>query len=708
MLSFVTKFINNEKMNNILFSFLIIITTFLLYRLYDDSNLILLVGGVCLIINCLNLKFKQEINCLFDKIIKYRYIVALVIFVVCLIFKLHGSSINVFSSIFTDKIDDNVSSVIIGNGRNLRSDEFNVQLPYYFSQYYNDYELTSYQMSIAGQDMILGYNAPVKDITMIAKPFTIGYILFGNEIGLSWYWCSKLILFILVMYEAVYILTQGNKKLSVLGSFLTVFSPAMQWWFSPHMYDVFFWAMTLFVLGYYFFVAQKKWLKWLVTILAICSITGFVLALFPSLQVALGLLALALLIIVLIRDREKINFKKLDIFRIVIVVLCVIGLLGWFLYNSWDQLQLLYGTVYPGARVSLGGDRKLSSLFTDLSNIISPYRDVTYLNNCEISEFYHLGVLYILYFPYIIYKWKYNKESNYNIYVGIMLFIALLIEIIFMIIGFPEWLAKITLFSYINRMNLVYSFTALLFTIWSFDIIYRNKELRNLKYGLICIVLFVIMYCMSIDSDMLNYIFSIKNNMQFAKLYYFGIIIIFAIVGVLIFIKNIKIPAYILIVLSVFSTFSINPVVSGISDLTNHPIYEVTQKIIKEDDSRWIALDSSIEQNYLLASGVKCINAVNFYPDYGKWDAIEDRENDDIYNRYAHIRLSLVEENTSYNLITPDSIQVNLNINDLKIWNVKYVFSKNDLEPMFENNLIDFEVKYHSPQEGYYIYKLTY
>ena len=51
---------------------------------------------------------------------------------------------------------------------------------------------------------------------------------------------------------------------------------------------------------------------------------------------------------------------------------------------------------------------------------------------------------------------------------------------------------------------------------------------------------------------------------------------------------------------------------------------------------------------------------------------------------------------------------MNLNINDLKIWNVKYVFSKNDLEPMFENNLIDFEVKYHSPQEGYYIYKLTY
>ena len=708
MLSFVTKFINNEKMNNILFSFLIILTTVLLYRLYDDSNLILLAGGVCLIINCLNLKFKRQIDYLFQQFIKYRYIVALVIFIFCLIFKLHGSSLSVFSSVFTEKTDENISSIIIGDGRNLRSDEFNVQLPYYFSQYYNNYELTSYQMSIAGQNMILGYNAPVKDVTMLAKPFTIGYILFGNEIGLSWYWCSKLILFLLVMYEAVYILTRGNKKLSVLGSFLTVFSPAMQWWFSPHMYDVFFWAMTLFVLGYYFFVAQKKWLKWLVTILAICSITGFVLALFPSLQVALGLLALLLLIIVLIRDKEKIDFKKLDILRIVVVVLGVGGLLGWFLYNTWDQLQLLYGTVYPGSRVSLGGDKNLSALFTDLSNIISPYRDVTYLNNCEISEFYHLGVLYILYFPYVIYKWKCNRKSTYNIHVGVILFIALLIEIIFMLVGFPEWLAKITLFSYINRMNLVYSFTALIFTIWSFDIIYRNKELRNLKYGLICVILFVIMYCISINPDMINYIFSIKNNILFSKLYYFAIIILFAMIAILIFIKNIKIPAYILIAITIFSTFSINPLSSGISDLTNHPIYEVTQKIIKEDDSRWIALDSMIEQNYLLALGTKCVNAVNFYPDYGKWDAIENRENDDIYNRYAHIKISLVEEKTTYNLMTPDSIQVNLNINDLKLWDVRYVFAKNDLKPMFENNSINFEVKYYSEQEGYYIYKLNY
>lgn len=708
MLSFVTKFINNEKMNNILFSFLIIITTFLLYRLYDDSNLILLAGGVCLIINCLNLKFKQEISCLFDKIIRYRYIVALIIFVLCLIFRLHGSSLSVFSTIFTDKTDENMSSVIIGEGRNLRGDEFNVQLPYYFSQYYNDYELTSYQMSIAGQDMILGYNAPVKDITMIAKPFTIGYILFGNEIGLSWYWCSKLILFTLVMYEAVYILTRGNKKLSVLGSFLTVFSPAMQWWFSPHMYDVFFWAMTLFVLGYYFFVAQKKWLKWLVTILAICSITGFVLALFPSLQVALGLLALVLLIIVLIRDREKIDFQKLDIFRIVIVVLGIAVLLGWFLYNSWDQLQLLYGTVYPGSRISTGGDADLSVLFSNLTNILSPYKDLNYSNNCETSGFYHIGVFFVFYFPYIAYKWKQNKKVSYNFIVGLSIVLIMIIEMIFLLVGFPEWLAKITLFSYINRMNLVYSFTSLLFTIWSIDTIYKNKELRNLKYGLICAVIFAVSYYFSVTDEMINYILTMNNSVKVAKRYYIIFILIFSSIGVLILLKNIRISAYILICITVFSTFSINPIVAGISDITNHPIYDKIQEIIKTDDARWISLETGIEQNYLLASGAKCINAVNFYPDYGKWDKIEDREHDEIYNRYAHMNISLTEDKTSYNLVNPDNIQINLNVEDLKSWEVKYVLSRKNILDVVDSHVNLCEVVFYNEIDGFYIYKLTY
>ena len=180
------KIVNNKKINIIIFSLLIMFVTLFIYKFYDSTKWILLVGIIGFIINTARLKFDEPITKLCNLAIKYRYIVALCVFLFCLVFKLHGSSVGVFNTIFPDKTDPTISDHVVGKARPLRSDEYNVQLPYYFSQYYNDYNLDSHQMSIAGQDMIIGYNAPVKDITMIAKPFTIGYLLFGNERGLSW------------------------------------------------------------------------------------------------------------------------------------------------------------------------------------------------------------------------------------------------------------------------------------------------------------------------------------------------------------------------------------------------------------------------------------------------------------------------------------------------------------------------------------------
>lgn len=704
----VQKIFNNHKLNIIVFTIILLFLTVWLYNFYDSSKLILLIGGMATIINVARLKYDEVMDKLFDLLIKYRYIVALIAFILCMIFRIHGSSVGVFEQVFPDKIDNLVSGQIIGQARGLRSDEYNVQLPYYFSQYYNNYSLTSQQMSLAGQDMIIGYNAPVKDITMIAKPFTLGYLLFGNEIGLSWYWCSKLILFLLVSYEAFSIMTKNNKKFSVLGSFLVVFSPAMQWWFSPHMYDVFFWSTSLYVLGYYFFVARDKWFKWLVTILSLCGIVGFVIALFPSLQVALGLIALSLLIVTLVRDKEIITFKKNDITRIVIVVIGVGLILGRYAFSSLEEITLLNSTVYPGNRISTGGGATLEMFFFDITNLLTPYKDINILNNCEISRFFHLGMLFVLYFPFMLYKWKKNNyKKSYNMAIGILLIITIIIEVIFLVIGFPEWLAKITLFSYINRMNLVYSFSALLFTIWSIDAISKNKELQNIRYGTVCLVIFALLYYKSIAPSSFEYITTITNIPWVPKVFFIFVIGIFILIGILVFINNMEMSTYLLIALTIFSTWTINPIVKGTSAITNNKIYPNIQEIVNKDDSNWLSIGTMLEQNYLITAGAKCLNAVNFYPDYGKWKLIDpELKNDYFYNRYIHMIVALTSDETSYNLITPDSIQINLNIQDMKKWEVKYLLTTSDIGDLLSTNNINYEIS--KGDSIHYIYKLEY
>lgn len=699
---------NNHKLNIMLFTIMLLFLTIWLYKFYDSSKLILLLGSIGAVINTARLKYEEKINIIFNLILKYRYLFALIAFVFCVMFKLHGSSVGVFNGVFPDKIDNGISSQVIGEARALRSDEYNVQLPYYFSQYYNNYSLSSQQMSLAGQDMIIGYNAPVKDITMIAKPFTLGYILFGNEIGLSWYWCSKLILFLLVAYEAFSIMTKNNKKLSVLGSFLVVFSPAMQWWFSPHMYDVFFWSTSLYVLGYYFFVARDKWFKWLITILSLCGIVGFVIALFPSLQVALGLIALSVLIVTLVRDKEIITFKKNDISRIIIVVIGVGLILGRYAFGSLEEIILLNSTVYPGNRISTGGGATLEMFFFDITNLLTPYKDINILNNCEISRFFHLGMLFLLYFPFMLYKWKKNNyKKSYNMAIGILLIITIIIEVIFLVIGFPEWLAKITLFSYINRMNLVYSFSALLFTIWSIDAISKNKELQNIRYGTVCLVIFALLYYKSIAPSSFEYIGTITNISWVPKVFFIFVIGIFILIGILVFINNMEMSAYLLIALTIFSTWTINPIVKGTSAITNNKIYPTIQEIVNKDDSNWLSIGTMLEQNYLITVGAKCLNAVNFYPDYGKWKLIDpELKNDYFYNRYIHMLVNLTNEETKYTLVTPDCIQIDLSVSDLQKWDVTYLLSTVDISELLVSNNIKYNMS--KGDSTHFIYKLDY
>ena len=345
-----------EKLFIVLISALLVIIAVFLYRHYSTSKYLLVFEAVLLVINTSRLFLDQFWSKAFDYIIRYRYIISLIVFCLLVLFKVNGSSIGFYNTIFTDTVDPSLANTeIVGHNRVLRGDEFNVQTPYYFSQYYNDFKMTSHQMSISGQNMILGYNAPVKDITQLSKPFTLGYMFLGNERGLSWYWCSKIILTLLVMYEASFILLRRNKTLSALASLAITFSPAMQWWFAPHLYDVFFWAMTLFVLGYYFFVAKGK-TKWLVSVLAPLAIVGFVLHLFPSLQVPLGVLAIVLLIVCLVRDRKEIQFTKYDFIRLICAGTYVVAVLGRFIIQNYSQIHLLMNTVYPGTRISTGKD----------------------------------------------------------------------------------------------------------------------------------------------------------------------------------------------------------------------------------------------------------------------------------------------------------------------------------------------------------------
>ena len=683
-----SKFNLGKLIDGIFTSLLILFACLFVYRYLENAHILKYICPCILILNFFRILFVDQFHKTIDFIIDYRWIIGLILFIFLVIFRIHGSSIGCYDQIFGN--DSSLKSELFGTGRPIRGDEWNVQVAYYFSQFYNGYSEISHQMSIAGQDMIIGYNAPVLGLTLVGKPFVWGYILFGNEVGLSWYWCSKTILCILVCYEMFYILTR-NKYISLFGSFLLVFSPMMQWWFSPHMYDVMFWGMSLFDVGYYFFMSQSVKKKWAFTFLSGFTLIGFIIALFPSLQIPIGLLMLALLIACILRDKNGFAFAKQDVFRIITVIIIVTIVLGSFVWFAKDEIKLLYSTVYPGKRVCLGGNYSFKDLFTNINMIFTPIKSPSQLNACEISTFNHVGILALLLFPYLLYVKARFKLKSVDLKVGYILFVALILEILFMLFEFPEFFAKITLLSYVNRMNIVYGFTATIFTIWIINQYLTIKSYCSIKVLLTILGVFLLLNVLVVN-PMLDEAYDFVPKVVF---YFLGCI--FSIIVLFVFLKKNHFAIAISCVWIFFTGCTINPIVKGISSITNHEFVKVAKSYSENDKEYWLTTESLQTQNLLLANGLKVINAVNFYPDYGKWKILDtNKEYDDSYNRYAHILVTLTSDvkDIEISLSAPDSIVVKLNVNELKKLNIRHICSMQDYSQLFEKENIDYKELY--------------
>lgn len=637
---------------------------------------------------------------------RYRWILALLVFLMCLCMRLHGSSIGVYDEIFPTHLVGKTSA-LFGKPRWIRSDEFGVATPAFFSQAANHHRLYSHQMSLSPMNMVLNYYSPVWDWTIIGKPLSWGFLLFGNEVGLSWYWCMEIILLFMMAFEMCLILT-GRRLSALLGAIMVTFSPAIQWWFMPHMPLVILYSMSAFCSVYWLFTASSPLFRWISAGLFLITGLGFVLSLFPSFQVPCAYTVLILLAVCLWRDREKIRFTRREWLCILLPTAILLLILCRFFLFSKEDISLLLNTIYPGRRVSLGGDRRIYDLFTDLTSFFLPYQDVSFSNNSEASTYIHFAPFFFLLSPYLLPTLKKMHDKSWI--AGSALWGILLVQIVYMSIGFPQWLADITLLRFCNRMYAVYGWIATLFTIWGLDVLMQNPNLLSQKvkfflpplYGCICLL--------TLDEPRMKFF----SSFTFQGIPLHKFLIFLTVLGIVctlyfaIFQKNRLLIASVTLAM-LFCGATVNPLMRGIDPVVDHPISKTVAQIAEtEPESRWLCTDSVfIIPNFLMANGAKVLNATNFYPDFEKWAILDSsKQYEDIYNRYANQCTELTEDDNSVELLHPDSIKILINPETLKVLGIRYLFSSIDHTELLSKYGIT--CAYVTGHDGYGIYRLEY
>lgn len=630
---------------------------------------------------------------LLDFIYKKRYWFAATVLIICTIFQISGSSIGCWEKVLGYNTD---RGILAGTSRSIRSDEWAVFTPMALGQTVNGFKYMNNNLRGGyPTDMFIIYGQPVKDISMIFRLTQIGYLLFGAGAGLAFYWCFRFIALFMASFEFLMLITKKNKRLSLVGAIVILLSPTIQWWYSTNcLIEMIISAEIALVLFDKFFKEENYKLRILYIAIIFICIGTYALTFYPAWMVPVAYIFLPFLIWIIIENRKNIKFTKSDIISFVVIALIFAGLMGRILSKSWDTIITTLNTAYPGKRVLLEKGSPVAYVGFIVNSLLTIV--TSFDNPCDMSvmmDFWPIAL--ILLAIYVL------KEKKKDILVTLSLIFVLILNAYYLFSA-PEWLAKISLLSrsWYGRIYQVFG----LLNIFILFRILSNTEFKFKKLWAIIISVLVSGICVLGA----KYYYSAKISLVMAGTLFAVFTLIFY--SILRYTENRKMFTWVIVIFMLVIGGLVNPVRSGINLVKDDPLLNAIEKINSEEEGLWSLIEIGLpEINLPNVAGARTLNSTSVYPNLELWKKI-DKENkyEDIYNRYAHIFITLVpnKEETKFELLAPDVIRIFIRYDDLKVLGVNYLVRGAKLPKMEKTDQINLEEKY--KDENYIIYKVNY
>ena len=640
---------------------------------------------------CLHCFF--EVNSIYETMHKYRWIIYFALLVFFVANCLNLSSLGMFDVYIQNGKGSEFINPLFGRSRAIRSDEWMVNVPRVLSGTYFNYSGINDVVNATRYNSLVATGSIIRDYAILADPSKWGYLLFGAEYGLSFFWGYKLIYGFAFWYELFLILTKNKRLLSIFGTSLVWFSTFNMWW---SIVNQLISGAAILVLFFYFLKSKNSYIRLLIGMALAIAGADYCMNLYPAWQVPMGYIILSIMIWMIITEKPWKTFCKKDWLFFAVDVAFMLSIILRYLQVDATYMEAIQKTVYPGSRVSYGGNsiKKLLGyfyvLFASLWDIDNP---------CEIGCFpVGFPLAYIL-MADVLFKEK--KKNNLLFF----LFVPLVILTCYCTFELPKIIAKVLLLTYSIPARAVDYLGLLLVIILIVCLseVYENKVEINLLESTIIVLISVcpaIAYSVSYTSQ----------KREIVAIIFVGILAIISLISILSKVDkkyfNFKISTVFVSVCLTLNAMLVNPIMVGVDVILSKPAAKKVQEIAKKDhNGKWIALDSLASSNFLIACGAPTINSTNFIPNFGLWKKLDpDNKYEEVWNRYAHMAVSLSQTDESEFLVRAgDFIACVLSEEDLKKTGVKYLFSQSEIMGSWEDMVTEI---YH--EDNVYIYQINY
>ena len=602
----------------------------------------------------------------------------ILVFLILTLCKVNISSMRRYDNDLPENISK-VNTLTFGTPRAVRSDEWLVNV-----------SNTFYSLNNRARP----HGLPETIVAAVNIPKWGNYFL-PNDMAFSF---QTLVMNCILVIASVFffrIIGKGSWFYILCATAIVAFQPGIAWWNAVATFAIFLSIIDFF---YYFFVNKTIVSKLLCCLGLVICMGYYIVAAYPAWMIPLGYLAVLLLVGIYTQQRAF-PIRLSDTVYIVGTI-AVIGLVAACYYlTQKDFIEATMNTVYPGQRQIAGGGLRLRYLTHYLTAVKMPFKDISFLNNSEASTFLSFFPI-----PWVVYAVRYKQLKEHKIIPAILAFVA--ITFAYARIGFGDTIARYTLWSWTapSRAIVIADFAMLLSLLMEAYYLNDKWQTKHVeKGGLIGIIVAntIVLSFLAIPV--------IRNNQVFKYLglqtYILVALSVVIVLNLLIAGKQ-KQVLIVLLCMSIVSGATVNPVNIGTEIMEGTPLAREIKKLDTEDSGRWITNNDILVSKYTRAQGVDCLNSISYPPRFDLFAPIDNNgENEDVYNRYAHVIVSIGPENGVFELIQDDMFRVTINTEGLKLWDVKYIVSKENIEMDADSVTI---ARVYDDLDGYDIYKVSY
>lgn len=631
-----------------------------------------------------------DIKKLYQWIFQKRVWIALGLFVFLVWNKYNFSSIGQFDLYVQQGEGSEYIEPVVGKSRAIRSDEWMLSVPRFLSAEYSDYGKYN-ELVRAEKTTNLSASGLYRSYSSLAQPADWGFYLFGSEYGLAFRWCFKMVFGFLFSYELCLILSRRKKLLSLLGASLIWFSSCNMWWSTMN------WILAgeaALVFIYYFLEEANRRKRIFYGIgMAVFAACFTVVDLYPAWQVPAGHLYLLILIWIIAEHWKGIRqYNWKDWILALVCIVFMVSIMAVYLINDAEYLIDIMNTLYPGKRVSYGG-MSIQQLLGYIPALFMPV--IEYANPSEAGRFLSFFPI-----PYLMAGLLFIRSRKKDLLTGLLLGGTTLLSV-YCMVELPAGIAKILLLTYStpDRTAIVLGFAQILLLVAALSR-YEEKDRISLPaaMGVAAVTAGITLWYTS------------SNYPGYVGLPYLLVTaaVLFGAFALMIsrtkeLFRGLAMGGISTIV--IVTGLMVNPLMCGTDAITSKPAAQaVTEIAEKESTGKWIALDNIAAGNFLIACGAPTINSVNYIPNMAMWEKLDPSgDQEKIYNRYAHIIISLTEKETQMELTQADLIHLSLSYQDLELLEVSYIYTT---APLKDQKGMSFETLYE--EAGVYIYKINY